>query len=138
MKRLILLVLSQIAVICFVIEEKAVQDSNLGFKNETGSNTTAGQVTSFINFINSASSFYHDDIKARLGYISDQMNKTYPVAGRGYSIIQQGNESFFSFGVHTNVYASVAGVDKVFPTKSYIFIQDPVYTINRTFFTLTG
>lgn len=55
---------------------------------ETGYNTTAMQVSSFMNYINSASVFFRDDTKACLEYISDQMNKSYGVNGYGFSIIE--------------------------------------------------
>lgn len=117
------------------------QDSNLGFNNQTGSATTQAQVASFISFINSASIFYRDDTKSRLDYISDQMNKTYGAKGFGFSVIQQGDENYFDWTISTynNIFASVAaGVDKVFPTKSYAFMQEPVSTYGRVYLLKSG
>lgn len=124
MKQLLLLFLSHIVVLSFIIEE--MQDSNLGFKNETGINTTQAQVNSFINFINSASAFYRDDTYTRLAYISDQMKKAYGKDNNNFSVLQQGNDKYFGQTGFTldQFYATVApGVDKVFPNNSYMFFN---------------
>lgn len=119
MKRFLLLCLSHFAVLSFVIGGRATSDSNLGFRNETGSNTTQAQVISFINFINSASAFYRFDTAARLNYISDQMNASFGQPGLGFTIIQHGNHSNnIGWGTKNSipVFASVAsGVDKIWP-----------------------
>lgn len=111
---------------------------SLGFANYTSPNATAAQVTSFINFINSASIYFRDDVKSRLDYISNQMNKTYNFSGYGFSVIQQGDGNHYewAFYTYTSMYASVAaGVDKRFPNISYMFIQEPFRdTTERTFF----
>jgi hypothetical protein len=100
-------------------------NSNLGFGNQTGSNTSQAQVTSFINFINSASIAYRDDPYSRLLYISNQMNITYSTQDYGFSIIQQGNDGFgFAINTVNNNYASVApGTDRVFLNNSYMFVK---------------
>jgi hypothetical protein len=46
----------------------------------------AGQVSAFINYINSASTFYRDDKESKLKYISDQMNTHYKKSGYAYSV----------------------------------------------------
>lgn len=137
MKRLLLLCLSHFTVLSLVFEKQAIQAFNLGFKNETGSNTTQAQVISFINFINSASTFYRSNTAARLNYISEQMNASFGLPGFGFSIIQQGNDSNnFGWGTKSDipVYASVAsGVDKIWPPNSYMFIQEADYKTRRVF-----
>lgn len=99
--------------------------SNHGFGNQTGSNTTQAQVTSFINFVNSASIAYRDDPYSRLVYISDQMNTTYGTELYGFSIIQEGNDGFgFAIKTLINNFASVApGADRIFPNNSYMFLK---------------
>lgn len=113
---------------------------SLGFANYTGINATAAQVSSFINFINSASTYFRDDTKARLNYISDQMNKAYGRSGVGFSVVQQGDEAYFDWFIYSfsKSYASVAaGVDKVFPRQSYMFIVQPDFS-ERVFFSEVG
>ena len=137
MKILIAMCLSHFIVLSFVFEEQAMQSSNLGFKNETGVNTTQAQVSSFINFINSASAFYRSDTAARLNYVSDQMNASFGQPGFGFSIFQHGNNSNnVGWGSKSDipVFASVAsGVDKIWPPNSYMFIQEPDYNVRRVF-----
>lgn len=125
MKRLLLLFFSHFACLSFVVSEE-IQGSNLGFKNETGINTTQAQVNSFINFVNSASAFYRDDTYTRLAYISDQMRKAYGKDNNNFSVLQQGNDKYFGQTGFTSdqFYATVApGVDKVFPNNSYMFFN---------------
>lgn len=71
-------------------EEMQADTQKVGLGNFTGSKTTQQQINSFINYINSASSFYRDDTSARLSYISTQMNATYGSPDYGFSIAQQG------------------------------------------------
>ena len=70
------------------------QPSNLGFGNQTGGGVTADQVQSFINFINSASTYYRDSPQGRLTYISDKMNAAYGNANFGYSVFLADNKSY--------------------------------------------
>lgn len=125
-------------------ETLAYKSVKLGFGNITGPGTTAEQVDSFINFINSASIYFRDDNKSRLDYISDQMNKTYGIPGYGFSVIQQGQSEFENWGSWlisptTDVYASVnSRVDKIFPYNSYMFIQEPIKAKERSFFETSG
>lgn len=65
----------------------SMPSQGLGFANQTGSNTSVEQVSAFINFINSASTYFREDHKAKLEYISNQMNASYGVDGYGYSVI---------------------------------------------------
>lgn len=85
----------------FIMQENhGSQQANtqkVGLGNFTGSKTTQQQITSFINYINSASSFYRDDTSARLSYISAQMNLTYGSPDYGFSIVQQGEYPNYGF-----------------------------------------
>ena len=80
------------ALLCspFILKQKggaiAISSGNLGFGNQTGSGVVAGQVSAFINYINSASTFYRDDKESKLKYISDQMNTHYKKSGYAYSV----------------------------------------------------
>ena len=55
------------ALLCspFILENKGkeiiIRSGNLGFGNQTGSGVVAGQVSAFINYINSASTIYRDN-----------------------------------------------------------------------------
>lgn len=65
------------------------------------------------------------------------MNKTYGISDNGFSVIQQGDEGYCSWAIYsfTSVYASrAAGVDKVFPSYSYMFIQEPFSDTNQRVF----
>jgi hypothetical protein len=119
--------------------QSAPNTPSLGFGNQTGANTTAGQVTSFINFINSASTYFSDDAEARLNYISDQLNSSYGVSGEGFSVIQAGNEGY-SWGIYSyGYYASVApGVDRIFPNNSYMFLRQSINSLSRVYFPFPG
>jgi hypothetical protein len=82
------------ALLCspFILKQKgeaiAISSSgNLGFGNQTGSGVVAGQVSAFINYINSASTIYRTDEESKLRYISDQMNTAYGITGYTYSVI---------------------------------------------------
>jgi hypothetical protein len=109
---------------------KLESSNNLEFSNQTGSGATQAQVTSFINYINSASTFFRDDTQSRLNYIADQMNSSYGSDGYGFSIVQQGNASCtWAILTYNSVYASVApGVDRIYPTYSYMFLKEPIYS----------
>ena len=118
-------------------EEKQTVAQKVGLGNFTGSKTTQQQINSFINYINSASSFYRDDTSARLSYISTQMNTTYGSPDYGFSIVQQGEYPNYGFYLHrtTQVYASLeSGVDKLYPTYSYLFAKEPSYGNDRVYF----
>jgi hypothetical protein len=88
----------------------------------------AGQVSAFINYINSASTFYRDDISSRLKYISDQMNTHYKKNGSYYSYsVYSAYDKAYSWSIYDyySVYASVApGVDRIYPTASYMFVLE--------------
>ena len=91
----------------------------------------AGQVSAFINYINSASTFYRDDINSKLKYISDQMNTHYKKNGSYYTYsVYLAYDYLFSWFVYSyySVYASVApGVDRIYPTHSYMFVLQKNY-----------
>lgn len=118
-------------------EEKPTDSQKVGLGNFTGTKTTQQQVNSFINYINSASSFYRDDTSARLSYISTQMNATYGSPDYGFSIVQQGEYPNYGFFLHstTQVFASLAsGADKLYPTYSYLFAKEPSNGNDRVYF----
>lgn len=81
------------ALLCspFVLKQKGeaitIKSGNLGFGNYTGPGVVPGQVSAFINYINSASTYYRDDKESKLKYISDQMNTAYGKSGYIYSVI---------------------------------------------------
>jgi hypothetical protein len=82
-------------------------------------------VSAFINYINSASTFYRDDISSRLKYISDQMNTAYGKSGYTYSVYLASSYGAFGWSIYSvyGVYASVApGVDRINPSTSYMFV----------------
>ena len=69
------------------------------------------------------------------------MNKTHGRSGYGFSVFQQGNESSADWSILTitKVRASVAaGVDKEFPTRSYMFHREPAYSSGRVFLSTPG
>lgn len=45
-------------------------------------------ISSFRNFIKSGSGFFKNDTQKKLNYISDGLNKNYPVANKKYSVYQ--------------------------------------------------
>jgi hypothetical protein len=119
------------ALLCspFILKQKggaiAISSSgNLGFGNQTGSGVVAGQVSAFINYINSASTFYRDDIESKLKYISDQMNTAYGRSGYSYSVYLAYDYDYsWSIYNYFSVFASVApGVDRIYPRHSYMFV----------------
>jgi hypothetical protein len=85
-----------------------------------------GQVSAFINYINTASTFYRDDDESKLKYISDQMNIAYGITGYSYSVylalINAFSWTIYPYG---GVYASVApGVDRIYSSTSYMFVLE--------------
>lgn len=99
--------------------------SGLEFADRKGAGATESQVSAFVNFINSASSFYHDDAALRLAYISDQMNKTHGASLEGYSILEDDKSSNYDYVLSLifSQFAAVSGVDRSFPSKSYLYAQ---------------
>ncbi len=114
----------------FILKQKGgaitIGSGNLGFGNQTGSGVVAGQVSAFINYINSASTFYRDDVESKLKYISDQMNTAYGIsAGYNYSVYLAYDYDYSWSVYNYYVFASVApGVDRIFPRHSYMFVLD--------------
>ncbi len=120
------------ALLCspFILQQKegaiAISSGNLGFGNATGPGVVAGQVSAFINYINSASAFYRDDDESVLKYISDQMNTAYGITGYTYSVYLALKKAF-TWGIYPygGVFASVApGVDRTYPSASYMFVLE--------------
>ncbi len=121
-----------LALLCspFILKQKegpiAISSSgNLGFGNLTGPGVVAGQVSAFINYINSASTFFRDDEESKLKYISDQMNTYYKKNGSYYTYsvhLAYDNGYDWNIYYYYSVYASVApGVDRIYPRHSYMF-----------------
>ena len=98
---------------------------------------------SFIKFINSASTFFRNDVKSALNYIGDQMDQAYTQDGFQYSVILQDNNSqtYNNFDLNPQVlsigvYGSVApGADKIYLNNTYMFILQPINQKTRVFFT---
>jgi hypothetical protein len=118
------------ALLCspFILKQKegpiAISSSgNLGFGNYSGSGVVAGQVSAFINYINSASTFYRDDIESKLKYISDQMNTHYKKSGYVYSVYLAFDYDYGTWVYkYFEIFAAVApGVDRIYPRHSYRF-----------------
>ena len=112
----------------------------LGFSNQTGSNITQAHLNTFISLVNLASTYYRDDTKTRLDYISDQMSAIHKMTN-GFSVIQLGNESHYGFNVYISkqLFATVgAGVDKVFPHHSYMFNYQLINSGRRVYFSKVG
>lgn len=73
----------------------------------------------------------------RLKYISDQMNNTYGSSSSGFSIIQnpinKASDSLYDnylvYIIFTE-YATVAGVDRIYPSNSYLFAKQGVSLIS--------
>ncbi len=106
----------------FLVEEERVviqfaSASGLQFADRKGAGATESQVSAFINYINSASSFYREDAAQRLTYISDQMNKTHGMSLEGYSILEDESSSSYDYVLSLifSQFAAVSGVDRVFP-----------------------
>ncbi len=118
------------ALLCspFILKQKAgaitISSGNLGFGDQTGEGVVAGQVSAFINYINSASTFYRDDKESKLKYISDQMNTAYGINASYTYSVYLAYDYDYTWYIHTygGVYASVApGVDRIYPRHSYMF-----------------
>lgn len=112
--------------------------SNLGFESCQGVDVTGSEVTNFINFVNSASSFFKGDILKRYAYIREQMNTLYEKPGYEFSIFEDSEPNFDDFNVSQaeGHYACLkSGNDRVFTLTSYMFARQP--TSNNGFLTFT-
>jgi hypothetical protein len=72
----------------FSFQIQSKDTKGLGFSNAT-EYFTPEFITLFRNLINSGSSFYRNDTQKKLEYISDGLNKNYPVANRVYSVFME-------------------------------------------------
>jgi len=98
--------------------------NNLGFSNQTGSGVSAEELSSFISFVNLASSFYSNDYRNSLSYISVQMTKKYG-STKNYTVFVQVSNSVLGWSIYaTNleIAAISAGVDKNLLNNSYLFL----------------
>ncbi len=121
------------ALLCspFILKQKEgpitiSSSGNLGFGNQTGSGVKAGQVSAFINYINTASTNFRDDDESVLNYISFQMNTIYGYTDYTYSVYLALEKAFtWTIYPYGGVYASVApGVDRIYPRHSYMFVLE--------------
>ena len=60
-----------------------------GFSDFTGTAATPEMITSFTNFINTASSFYKDDVEANVQYIKEQLDGQYGTEDNNFFVIIQ-------------------------------------------------
>jgi hypothetical protein len=98
-----------------------------GFTNYTTSMFGAAELVSLKNYINSASTFYRDDVEENLRYIQVCMTAEYGGTSYYYGIVIQANSTFSStnLAIYTadsgNNFATLApGVNKISPTWSYL------------------
>ena len=81
----------------------------------------------FTNFVQSASSFFKDNVEANAKYIVQQMNKQYGKTFDGfYLMIQTDSNQVAAWRVWMTtkrVIASRNGINKVNPSWSYLFWQ---------------
>jgi hypothetical protein len=96
------------------------------FNNYSGAGVRQEQITAFTNFANSASSFYKDDVSANARYIKEQMDAKFGSEGQNFFVVIQTEEERFSWLVwitNENLVASLAGINRVNPTWSYLFLK---------------
>jgi hypothetical protein len=97
-----------------------------GFPNQTGSMFGAAELVSLKNYINSASTFYRDDVEQNMRYIQVCMTAAYGGTTSYYGVVIQSNStySYTNFAIYNaggENYASLApGVNKISPTWSYL------------------
>jgi hypothetical protein len=104
-----------------------IQSGLQGFGNRTGASFGAAQLSSLINFINSASTFYRDNVEQNLRYIQNQMTTAYGGSSNLYGVILQSNSTYTytNLAVYTanagENYATLApGVNNIYPKWSYL------------------
>jgi hypothetical protein len=96
------------------------------FNNYSGAGVRQEQITAFTNFANSASSFYKDDVTANARYIKEQMDSQFGSEGQNFFVVIQTEQERFSWLVwitNENLVASLAGINRVNPTWSYLFLK---------------
>jgi hypothetical protein len=131
MKTAILLFVIAVAVFAVTIERPTVAELSTSrkavqFNNFTGAGVKQEHITAFTNFANSASAFYKDDLEANAKYIKDQMDTQFGVEGQNFFVVIQTEEVRFSWLVwvtNENLIASLAGINKVNPEWSYLFLK---------------
>jgi hypothetical protein len=77
-----------LAVCTITVQIQSKNTQGLGFTDAT-EYFSPEFITLFRNLINSGSSFYRNDTQKKLEYISDGLNKNYPVANRLYSVFME-------------------------------------------------
>jgi hypothetical protein len=103
-----------------------IQSGLQGFTNRTGSMFGTAQLNSFINFINSASTFYRDDVDQNLRYIQSQMTTAYGASSTYYGVVIQINSTYtysnwIAYNAGGENFATLAsGINKISPTWSYL------------------
>lgn len=113
-----------------ITEPKSTQLSTsrraLQFNNFTGAGVRPEQITSFINFANSASGFYKSDLEANAKYIKQNMDDAYGAPGQSFFVVIQADPVRFSWLVwitNENLIASLADVNKINTDWSYLFLK---------------
>jgi hypothetical protein len=92
----------------------------------------SAQLNSFINFLNSASTFYKDDKEQNIRYIQSQMTTAYGSLTRCFGVVIQINSTFsYSSMVIYNAggqnFATLApGINRINPTWSYLVYSHSV------------
>ncbi len=82
------LILSAVLFCTYSFQIKPKDAQGLGFDDLTAY-FSPEFITLFRNLIVSGSSFYRNDTQKKLEYISDGLNKNYPVANRMYSVFME-------------------------------------------------
>lgn len=113
----------------------------LKFNNFTGAGVRPEQITSFINFANSASGFYKADLEANAKYIKQNMDDLYGAPGQSFFVVIQAEQNRFSWLVwitNENLIASVAGINKINTDWSYLFLKFLAPSTGEDYAFITG
>ena len=114
--------------------------SGLCFRNNT-SVVPGYMVTSFINFSNSASDFYKDDLEANSKYIVENMNKLYATEGHSWTLFIQTDVVDYNAinYAHGSISAYLDSINLLYPKWSYLFTYGPIKdSTQRPTFIQTG
>lgn len=98
----------------------------LQFNNFSGAGVRNEHITAFTNYANSASAFYKDDVEANAKYIKEQMDEQFGAPNLNFFVVIQTDNVRFSWLVwvtNENVVGSLAGINRVNPSWSYLFIK---------------
>lgn len=113
----------------------------LQFNNFTGAGVRQEHITSFINFANSASAFYKDDVQANARYIKEQMDNLYGAPGLNFFVAIQTDEVRFSWLVwvtNENLVGSLTGINRINPDWSYLFLKFLAPDVSPDYVFITG